>query len=97
MLGTLPLNELEKYTENVYEAIIVIAKRARQINEEQKKLVDDEEDYNNDNDDYIEDEFDRKNYEYNREKYHMPKPTTIALEEFMSGKLDFEYSQRKPK
>ncbi|MDZ7262429.1 MAG: DNA-directed RNA polymerase subunit omega, partial [candidate division KSB1 bacterium] len=39
MASTLSLSELEKYAENIYEAIVVIAKRARQINDEQKRLL----------------------------------------------------------
>ena len=35
MSSTIPLSELEKLSGNLYEAIVIIAKRARQINEEQ--------------------------------------------------------------
>jgi len=32
MVETLDLSELNKHAENIYEAIVIIAKRARQIN-----------------------------------------------------------------
>ena len=40
MSSTISLSELEKLSGNLYEAIVVIAKRAKQINEEQKSLID---------------------------------------------------------
>lgn len=88
MLNTLPLEELVKNTENVYEAIIIIAKRARQINQEYKQSLDRENDYGHDVEDY-DDDFERKNVEYKR--IHQPKATTVALNEFLNGKLKFDY------
>jgi len=96
MLSTLPLNELEKNTENVYEAIIIIAKRARQINVEQKKLMNTEED-SDANDDYIDEDFEKRNFEYKSDRQRLPKPTTIALEEFLAGKLIYEYPAKNKK
>jgi len=95
MLSTLPLEELEKYTQNIYEAIIVIAKRARQINLEQKKLVASDEDNDSPYDDYGEEEFEKKTQDYRNEKFKLPKPTTIALKEFLEGKLQFNYPEKK--
>jgi len=40
MIHTLPLESLEQNADNVYEAIIMIARRARQINELQKQIMD---------------------------------------------------------
>ena len=45
MVSTIPLNEIEKHADNIYEAIIILAKRARQINDEQKRLYQQESDY----------------------------------------------------
>lgn len=95
MLSTLRLDELVKSTENVYEAIIIIAKRARQINAEQKKLQDLEEESDSLNDDFSDEEIDRRHQEYKRDTNRPPKPTTVALNEFMEGKLSFDYPEKK--
>jgi DNA-directed RNA polymerase subunit K/omega len=92
MINTLPLSELEKYTSNIYEAIIVLAKRARQINDEQKQLQanETEEEYN---------EFDEEEGEIEVVKTDyvpLPKPTTLALNELLSGKIKFEYREEEP-
>lgn len=93
MIQTLSLIELLKKTNNIYESIIIIAKRARQINEEQKKLVDTE--INEDepiDENYFEEDIDK--IKLDRQK-HEPstKPTTVALNEFLSGKLTYHYNQ----
>ena len=92
---TIKFNELDKYVENVYEAIVVIAKRAKQINNEQKRIIETEisldEDaimYNDEEDKEIE-----KGEELNYAK--LPKPTTIALEELLSGQIKFEYLKKE--
>jgi DNA-directed RNA polymerase subunit K/omega len=89
MINTLPLSELEKYTSNIYEAIIVLAKRARQINDEQKQTT-----VNEGDEEY--DEFDEDEGEIEIAKTDfvpLPKPTTLALNELLSGKIRFEYRE----
>ncbi len=93
MIQTLSLSELLKRTNNIYESIIIIAKRARQINEEQKKLLDteiNEEEPIDEN--YFEEDIDK--IKLDRQKREpSTKPTTIALNEFLNGKLTFHYNQ----
>ena len=92
MAGTpIHLNELEKHVDSVYEAIIVVAKRAKQINDEQKRLIEMEYGYDEDSDNYDEDELSDNDRGSDREYLKLPKPTTIALEEMLSGQLKFEY------
>ncbi|HEX9652082.1 MAG TPA: DNA-directed RNA polymerase subunit omega [bacterium] len=92
MINTLPLNELEKYTDNIYEAIIVLAKRARQINNEQKQSL-----VNENGEEYEEfDEDDVGEIEMTKADYvPLPKPTTLALNELLSGKIKFEYYEEE--
>lgn len=94
MIKTLPVTDLEKHADNIYEAIIVIAKRARIINMEQKEAFLRERE-----------EFDDDEYDYDDEEaipapvrtqyIRLPKPTTLALETFLQGKL--KYKIRDPK
>ena len=91
MISTIPLSELEKYADNIYEAIVIIAKRAKQINEEQKRLLEQEMEITAENEEFEEEEVDREALDKKYIKF--PKPTRIALEEMLSGKLRYEYRE----
>ena len=86
---TLDIKEIEKRSKNLYEAVIIVAKRARQINTEINEQIKshlgnieiDEED----SEEFIDresiiSEFDRK-----------AKPTTLAIEEMLEDKLKVNY------
>lgn len=100
MVSTISLDVLQKHAHNAYEAIIVIAKRARQINDEQKRLIDLETGYdeanepagNDDLDDELEELAEERQPE-NTKFIRLPKPTSIALEELLSDKLSFRYKE----
>ena len=99
MASTIPLEELKKHSSNIYEAIMVIAKRARQINDEQKRLIEQETGYDSSMDDVNDDEEEESETPEERQaqpvKYiKLPKPTTVALEEMLNGKLSFEYTEK---
>ncbi len=93
MSSTIPLSELEKLSGNVYEAIVVIAKRARQINEEQKSLIDIETELDESIDEYEEDEEEEieEPEEIKRKIIKLPKPTEIAIREMLTGKIKRDY------
>ncbi|MCA9733706.1 MAG: DNA-directed RNA polymerase subunit omega [Deferribacteres bacterium] len=84
MVDTIIMQDLNNYAESVYEAIIMIARRARQINDEQKQLFE-KEYYDEESDDFLEDEYERE--EKNIVEMNLPKPHTIALEEFQAGEI----------
>jgi DNA-directed RNA polymerase subunit K/omega len=91
--------DLEKFIEkakNVHEAIVATSKRARQINEElkiefnqrmemitRKPEVEGEENDVNPDQLKISMEFEKR-----------PKPTNMALDELMQGKLSWSYKER---
>ena len=92
MVSPISLDEIEKYAENVYEAIMVVAKRARQINDEQKQLLESQMDMHEDTEDNYDEE--AVNHEaYDQPYVRLPKPTRLALEELLSGKLKCEYNE----
>lgn len=88
MASTISLADLERHADNIYEAIIIMAKRARQINDQQKSLLqqerEEEESY---------EEYDEEAPEEIVEKPYikLPKPTTVALNEFLAGKIRYDY------
>lgn len=81
-------NEIEAPTENIYEAISIIAKRANQINADLKKeLVDKLDEFATYNDS-LEEVFENKEQiEVSKFYERLPKPTAIAIEEWLNGKV----------
>jgi len=80
--------EIEAPTQNIYEAISIIAKRANQINSDLKKeLVDKLDEFATYNDS-LEEVFENKEQiEVSRFYERLPKPTAIAVEEWLAGKV----------
>ena len=87
---------IEAPTNNIYEAISIIAKRATQINAEIKKeLVEKLEAFatNNDN---LEEIFENKEQiEVSRFYERLPKPQAIAVKEWLEGKVYFRETGKK--
>ena len=85
---------IEAPTNNIYEAISIIAKRATQINAEIKKeLVEKLEAFatNNDN---LEEIFENKEQiEVSRFYERLPKPQAIAVKEWLEGKVYFRETE----
>ncbi|MDZ7294164.1 MAG: DNA-directed RNA polymerase subunit omega [candidate division KSB1 bacterium] len=95
MLYQIALEDIEKHAESVYEAVVIIAKRARQINDEQKQLVEREmrELMADTKDDLLDDDQPRE--PIHRPFMRLPRPTTQALQEFLEGKLRYTYVERE--
>ena len=89
------IDELTSKARNVHEAIVAMSKRARQINEEMKlefnqrismfvQKTEAESEENDVNHDQL-----RVSLEFEKR----PKPTDIALEELLQGKLEWRYKE----
>ena len=83
-------NEIEAPTKNIYEAISIIAKRANQINADLKKeLVDKLDEFATYNDS-LEEVFENKEQiEVSKFYERLPKPTALAVEEWLNDKVYF--------
>lgn len=81
-------DEIEKPTENIYEAISIIAKRAEQINLDLKKeLVEKLEEFATYNDS-LEEVFENKEQiEVSKFYERLPKPTAMAVEEWLNERI----------
>ncbi len=79
---------IEAPTDNIYEAISIIAKRATQINSDLKKeLVDKLDEFATYNDS-LEEVFENKEQiEVSKFYERLPKPHAIAVEEWLAGKV----------
>lgn len=81
-------NKIDAPTGNVYKAINIIAKRANQINSELKtELVEKLEEFATYNDS-LEEVFENKEQiEVSRYYERLPKPHTVAVNEWLEGKI----------
>jgi DNA-directed RNA polymerase subunit K/omega len=94
MSSTIPLNELTKYSDNIYEAIVIIAKRARQINEEQKHVIERETVMDESIDTFDDEDEELEELEeapVERKIIKLPKPTELAIQEMLAGKIKWDY------
>lgn len=85
---TIDKNRVDEPTENIYEAISIIAKRATQINSDIKKelleKLDEFATYN----DSLEEIFENKEQiEVSKFYEKLPKPHAIAIQEWLEGKI----------
>ena len=79
---------LSKDTENIYETVMIIAKRANQIAQETKQELEAKLQefavYTDDQQEMVENE---EQIEISRQYERMPKPTLIAAKEYEDGEL----------
>jgi DNA-directed RNA polymerase subunit K/omega len=91
---TRDLNVLAKDTENVYESVAVISKRARQISAKVKEELSSKLAEFATTVDNLEEIFEnREQIEISRFYERMPKSTIVATEEFLDGELTFRYPE----
>ena len=81
-------NKIQAPTNNIYEAISIIAKRADQINSDLKtELVDKLEEFATYNDS-LEEVFENKEQiEVSKFYERLPKPTALAVDEWLNNKV----------
>lgn len=80
---------------NIYAAVVVMSKRARQITDQQKMALDMERTVvpvpeNKENEDFDEVEIDRE--ALLREHKKLPKPTHVAIEDMLNKKIKYEFT-----
>lgn len=84
------VQELVAATGNVYESIAVISKRANQVGQELKEELNSKLEEFATSQDNLEEIFEnREQIEISRYYERMPKPHSIALQEFMEGRVYF--------
>lgn len=80
--------KIEAPTQNIYEAIAIMSKRASQVNEDLKsELIDKLEEFATFNDS-LEEVFENKEQiEVSRFYERLPKPTSIAVQEWLNDEI----------
>ncbi len=93
-MSQVSVEDLLKESRNIYESVAIVARRARQVNELQKRQIDSERDTMpvvdiRDSEDFEDVEIDRE--ALNREYVKMPKPTRIAMEQMRDDEISWRY------
>ena len=77
-------------TGNIYETVVILAKRANQIALAEKKELNKKlEDFKNDRDSMDEVFENREQIEISKFYERQPKPVLVSVEEFMAGELSY--------
>lgn len=91
---TRDVTELSKQTGNVYETVVIIAQRSRQLSSKIKEELSNKLSDFASTVDNLEEIFEnREQIEISKYYERMPKPTNIAMEEYIEGKISFQRSK----
>lgn len=95
---TRDLRDFESKTGNLYEAVVIVAKRANQINQEIKEELSDKlSEFASHTDNLEEIMENREQIEVSKYYERMPKPHAIAIHEFLSGKIYYRNPEKGSK
>ncbi|MDX5346545.1 MAG: DNA-directed RNA polymerase subunit omega [Hymenobacteraceae bacterium] len=90
------LSDLAKETGNVYEAVSIISKRANQISVKLKEELNSKLAEFATTVDNLEEVFEnREQIEISKYYERLPKPTSMAIEEYLEGKVMFRYPEEE--
>ncbi|MDX1472510.1 MAG: DNA-directed RNA polymerase subunit omega [Flavobacteriaceae bacterium] len=91
-------NVIDEPTNNIYEAISVIAKRAEQINTDiRRELIDKLEEFATYNDSLEEIFENKEQIEVSKFYEKLPKPHALAIQEWLDNKIYYRTTDEDPK
>ncbi|MGO1597378.1 MAG: DNA-directed RNA polymerase subunit omega [Sphingobacterium sp.] len=94
---TRDLRELDASTDNIYESIVVIGKRANQIAVDVKEELNQKLSEFASTNDNLEEVFEnREQIEISKHYERMPKPSLVAMDEFLNDKVYFRNPAKDP-
>lgn len=94
---TRDVKELEEQTNNIYEAIVILSKRANQISAEMKEELNAKLQEFATSQDNLEEVFEnREQIEISRYYERLPKPHAIAVQELLEDKVYFRRIEEEP-
>jgi DNA-directed RNA polymerase subunit K/omega len=89
-------NEIDDKTQNIYEAISVIAKRSEQINTDiRRELIDKLEEFATYNDSLEEIFENKEQIEVSKFYEKLPKPHALAIKEWLEDRIYFRNTEDK--
>ena len=94
---TINRNVIEKNTNNIYESIMIISKRANQINSEIKSNLTEKLDSFSSHNEGLEEIFEnREQIEISKFYEKLPKSTSIAIQEWLEDKIYYRKLEEEP-
>ncbi len=95
---TRDLRELDKETNNIYESIVIMARRANQIASNMKEELHGKLAEFASSNDNLEEVFEnREQIEISKYYERLPKPTLVAVDEFLNEKVYFRNPSKEQK
>jgi DNA-directed RNA polymerase subunit K/omega len=95
---TRDLRQFDKDTRNIYQSVVVTAKRANQIGQEMKEELNSKLEEFASSTDNLEEIFEnREQIEIAKYYEQLPKPTLIAISEFLSGNIYYRVPETEGK
>ncbi len=92
------ITEMSKEVGNVYESVMIMAKRSNQISTEIKSELNQKLQEFASYTDNLEEVFEnREQIEISKYYERLPKPTLIAVEEFINGEIYYRNPAKEPK
>jgi DNA-directed RNA polymerase subunit K/omega len=92
---TLNFNELDRDTNNIYESISIVSRRAEQINESIRAEINEKlEDFRSATDSLEEIFENREQIEFSKQYESIPKPHAMAVHEWLDGKIYNRYPEQ---
>ncbi len=94
---TRDLRQFDKDTHNIYQSVVIVAKRANQIGLEMKEELNSKLEEFATSTDNLEEIFEnREQIEIARFYEQLPKPSLIAISEFNNGNIYFRVPETEP-
>ncbi|WP_158829421.1 DNA-directed RNA polymerase subunit omega [Mucilaginibacter lacusdianchii] len=85
---TRDLRELDKTTDNIYESLVIMGKRANQVSNNIKEELHQKLSEFASSNDNLEEVFEnREQIEISKHYEKLPKPVLVAIQEFLDGKV----------
>jgi len=94
------LNDFDKKTENIYETLVIISKRANQIATDIKEELSEKiQDFGGINNDAVSDEIFENKEQIEMARYYeqLPKPALLAVQEFLGGQIYYRLPEENVK
>lgn len=98
-MSEIPMDQILLHSDNIYESVVAIFKRARQVTNEQKREIENEIGIsgpvdNRESEDFDEVEIDREALMREYKKY--PKPSQVAIMEMARQEIGFRHKDTEP-
>jgi len=87
---TRDIREFDRETENIYLSVVILSKRANQISVDMKEELSSKLEEFSTSTDNLEEVFEnREQVEIARHYEQLPKPSLVAINEFLNGKISY--------